>query len=89
MGLAVSARNTCYDNDLYQQGVITPYNRLRAMQDAVEADGRKATEQEMLEGATLLKTILDTKGCPASEQTERFADLLADSGMECKLVLPF
>ena len=89
MGLAVSARNTCYDNDLYQQGVITPYNRLRAMQDAVEADSRKATEQEMLEGAQLLNTILDTKGCPAAEQTERFADLLADSGMEQKLVLPF
>ena len=50
---------------------------------------RKATEQEMLEGAQLLKTILDTKGCPTAEQAERFADLLSDSGMEQKLVLPF
>lgn len=89
MGLAVSARNTCWDNELYRQGVITPYNRLRAMQDKVEAEGRKADEAEMLEGAQLLKTILDTKGCPKSEQDERFADLLADTGMEQSLALPF
>ena len=89
MGLAVSARNTCWDNELYRQGVILPYNRLRSMQDQVEAEARKATEAEMLEGAQLLKTILDTKGCPQEEQAERFADLLADTGMEQKLILPF
>ncbi len=89
MGLAVSARNTCWDNEQYRQGVILPYNRLRSMQDQVEAEARKATEEEMLEGARLLKTILDTKGCPQAEQAERFADLLADTGMEQKLILPF
>ncbi len=87
MGLAVSARNTCWDNELYRQGVILPYNRLRSMQDQVEAEARKASESEMLEGARLLKTILDTKGCPQEEQAERFADLLADTGVE--LILPF
>ncbi len=89
MGLAVSARNTCWDNEVYRQGVILPYNRLRSMQDALEAESRKASEAEMLEGAQLLKTILDTKGCTQDEQAERFADLLADTGMERKLILPF
>ncbi len=89
MGLAVSARNTCWDNEIYRQGVIAPYNRLRAMQEQVESEGRKATEGEMLEGARLLKTILTTKGCPEGEQAERFSDLLADTGMEQKLLLPF
>jgi [acyl-carrier-protein] S-malonyltransferase len=89
MGLAVSARNTCWDNELYRQGVIQPYNTLRSMQERVEAEERAATEAEMLQGAQLLKTILDTKGCPQAEQAERFADLLADTGMEQKLVLPF
>ena len=89
MGLAVSARNTCWDNEVYQQGVIQPYNRLRSMQDRVETEARAASEEEMLAGAQLLKTILDTKGCPQSEQAERFADLLADTGMERKLILPF
>ena len=59
------------------------------MQDKVEAEARKASEAEMLEGAKLLKTILDTKGCPQAEQDERFADLLADTGMEQSLKLPF
>ncbi len=89
MGLAVSARNTCWDNDAYRDGVITPYNRLRAMQDKTEAEGRAATEEEMLEGAKLLKAILTTKGCPEKEQAERFYELLADTGMERKLQLPF
>jgi [acyl-carrier-protein] S-malonyltransferase len=89
MGLAVSARNTCWDNELYRQGVIQPYNTLRSMQERVEAEERGVTEAEMLQGAQLLKTILDTKGCPQAEQAERFADLLADTGMEQKLVLPF
>ena len=89
MGLAVSARNTCWDNELYRQGVIQPYNTLRSMQERVEAEERAATEAEMLQGAQLLKTILDTKGCPQAEQAERFADLLADTGMDQKLVLPF
>lgn len=87
MGLAVSARNTCWDNERYKAGVIAPYNRIRAMQDKVEAEGRAPTEAEMLEGASLLKTILDTKGCPAEEQTQRFSELLADTGVE--LILPF
>lgn len=89
MGLAVSARNTCWDNEIYRQGVIAPYNRLRAMQDKVEAEQRKASEAEMLEGARLLKTILTTKGCAEEEQAERFRDLLADTGMEQTLLLPF
>ncbi len=89
MGLAVSARNSCFDNELYRVGVIQPYNELRGMQDRVETEGRVATHEEMLRGATLLKTILDTKGCPMEEQADRFADLLADTGMEQKLVLPF
>lgn len=87
MGLAVSARNTCWDNEAYRDGVITPYNRLREMQEQVEADNRKATQPEMLKGAQLLKTILTTKGCPEKEQAERFAELLADTGMEQKLHL--
>ncbi len=89
MGLAVSARNTCWDHNAYQEGVISPYNRLRAMQDKTEAEGRAATETEMLEGAKLLKTILVTKGCPEEEQAQRFSELLADTGMERKLQLPF
>ncbi len=89
MGLAVSARNACWDNEAYRQGVIGPYNQLRTMQDRVEAEDRKATEEEMLEGARLLKTILTTKGCPEEDQAERFADLLADTGMEHRLLLPF
>ncbi len=89
MGLAVSTRNTCFDNEAYTRGVIAPYNRLRSMQDKVEAEERVATEAEMLEGARLLKTILDTKCCPEQEQEERFAELLVDSGMEQKLQLPF
>ncbi|KHT61514.1 hypothetical protein RJ45_22500 [Photobacterium gaetbulicola] len=67
MAIAVATRNTNDDLQVYEQGVVQPYNTLKALNEAGEVTAEKAHQALML-----LKTIMVTKGVPAAEQRQRF-----------------
>ena len=77
MGLAVATRNQCFDEAAYEAGVVKPYERLRAMQQASE--GREATTEEKLEALTLLKQIFATKQVPPEERAHKLRRLAIDT----------
>lgn len=77
MGLAVATRNRCLDDAAYEAGVIKPYERLQAMQQA--AEGRDATSEEKQEALTLLKRIFATKRVPEEEQKHKLHRLAIDT----------
>ncbi|MGR5066593.1 ACP S-malonyltransferase [Photobacterium sp. DNB22_13_2] len=67
MAIAVATRNTNDDLQAYEQGVVQPYNTLKALNEAGEVTVANAHQ-----ALALLKTIMDTKGVPAEEQHQRF-----------------
>ncbi len=77
MGLAVATKNNCLDEDAYEAGVVKPYERLQAMQQA--AEGREATTDEKLEALALLKKIFATKQVPLQEQQHKLRRLALDT----------
>lgn len=77
MGLAVATKNNCLDDAAYEAGVVRPYERLQAMQQAL--DGREATTEEKLEALGLLKKIFATKQVPMEEQQHKLRRLALDT----------
>ncbi len=77
MGLAVATRNRCFDEAAYEAGVVRPYERLQAMQEA--AQGRDATTEEKAEALALLMKIFATKQVPAEEQQHKLRRLAIDT----------
>ncbi|UXI00911.1 ACP S-malonyltransferase [Photobacterium sp. TY1-4] len=70
MAVAVSTRNTNDDLKAYEQGVVQPYNQLKALHEAGDVSPETARS-----ALGLLKTILDTKGVSALEQKQRFQQI--------------
>ena len=65
---AVCARNSNWDNNEYNKGVVEPYNKMRQLKDSIEATGSKASLDDMIEAFEMLKVILKTKLVDISEQ---------------------
>ena len=80
MGIAVATKNTNWDDEEYNKGVIAPYNEMKNIQTKVEKENRKATVDEMKRTIELLLKIFATKKTPFEEQKSRFEELFADSG---------
>ncbi|MDR2045181.1 MAG: ACP S-malonyltransferase [Clostridium sp.] len=75
LAIAVSTRNTNWDEAEYQAGVVRPYEKIEAIQKELDETGKLPERGQMLEAWNLLKTILQTKRVPPEEQEERFQEL--------------
>ncbi|MEW9698045.1 ACP S-malonyltransferase [Paenibacillus sp. SI8] len=80
LGIAVSTRNSNWDQEEYQRGVIVPYKQIQQLKEHLETNGVDPSKEQMIEGMTLLKTIFETKKLPKLEQIERFHQLLSETG---------
>ncbi|MCG7495636.1 ACP S-malonyltransferase [Vibrio sp. Of7-15] len=80
MAAAVSTRNTNWDTESYQKGVVAPYQRLKEMHDAVLEEGSDASASQALAAVELLKTIMLTKGANENELHERIRDVAQATG---------
>ncbi|MBB6039543.1 ACP S-malonyltransferase [Phytomonospora endophytica] len=79
LGVAAATRNTNFDAEAYDTGVVKPYHRLRRMNTALGREERAATTEEMREAMDLLLTILRTKGVRPEERRVRVEELLRDT----------
>nr|WP_154958153.1 ACP S-malonyltransferase [Paenibacillus xylanexedens] len=80
MAAAVSTRNRNWNNEEYEQGVIIPYKKMQAMQEALEQAGALPSKEQMKESVEWLKCIMDTKGVPIKEQEQRFREIFEATG---------
>lgn len=82
MGLAVSTKNMCQNDDDYEVGVIAPYKQLQAMQEQISSEGRNADMDEMVKAKNLLIRIFNTKKISQEEQDIRLKRLYTDTDTE-------
>jgi len=80
MAIAVCTRNTNWDNDEYQRGVIEPYKKIQQMQDELDQNGLQPTKEQMIQALEMLRSVFITKRTPIDEQIERFNQILDETG---------
>ncbi|QNU68463.1 ACP S-malonyltransferase [Ruminiclostridium herbifermentans] len=80
IAIAVCTKNSNWDNDEYQNGVVIPYRRIQEMLLYLEKEGKEPTLEQMQDALEMLKSVLNTKRTPISEQIEKFNQVFDESG---------
>lgn len=82
LGVAVATKNNNHNDAEYEAGVVQPYNKISALAETVENEGRKASRQEMDEAIEMLLSVFRTKRTPIEEQRRRFEELFIETGTQ-------
>lgn len=80
LAVGVATENKCFDNDIYDKGVIQPYKRIQGIQEEIDKTGSKPSLEQMKEALDNLKVVLDTKMVSAEEQAEWFNQIFDETG---------
>lgn len=80
MAVAVSTKNSNFNNEEYQDGVIEPYRRIKEIQEDIEENGVNPSKEQAQEALDMLKTVFDTKKTPIEEQKDRFNQIFEATG---------
>lgn len=64
---AVCSKNSNWDDQEYQKGVVEPYRKVKASKDEIVKENRQPTSDEVLEALNMLKSVLTTKKVNAEE----------------------
>jgi len=76
LGVAVSTKNNCQDEELYKRKVVDSYNEIRNIHDQVLSENREPNAEEERSALNLLKLIMDTKEVSESEQQARVNQIM-------------
>jgi len=76
LGAAVSTPNKNWDNQQYQENVVKPFERIRALQQSLENNMEDPTVEDMKQALQMLYGVFRTKGTPENEQANKFAAIL-------------
>lgn len=77
---AVATRNRNWDEAAYRSGAIEPYRGIEAIQEKLDAEERGPDPGEMKEAFGLLIRILETKGVPEGERSQRLREIVKRTG---------
>lgn len=80
LAAAVSTKNSNWNNDEYEKGVIEPYNQIQQMQIELENNSLEPTHEQMLTALNMLHSVFVTKRTPVEEQKQRITQILKDTG---------
>ena len=76
LGAAVSAKNNCQDDELYQNNVVASYNKIQDIYDNLQYENRKPSREEAEMSLYLLKLILDTKQVSEQERDRKINEII-------------
>lgn len=82
MGVAVCTKNSNWDENEYQKGVVEPFRNIKQKQIKLEEEGVEPTLAQAEEAMLMLRSVFKTKGTPEKEQTERFNQILKETDTE-------
>ncbi|MDO6421233.1 ACP S-malonyltransferase [Saccharophagus degradans] len=85
LAVAVATRNSNWDEEAYQNGVVTPYQKLKAMHESYKTAPKEITTDDVHTALSLVQTILNTKGVPADERKSRYQQIVEQTGVENQL----
>ncbi len=80
LAIGVATENKCFDNEIYNKGVVEPYRNIQRIQDEIEKTSSKPSLEQAKEALANLKVIMDTKMVPSSEQDEWFNQIFDETG---------
>ncbi len=80
IAIAVCTRNSNWDNNEYNKGVVMPYKRIQEMLVSLEKEGKVPTLKQMNDALEMLRTVFITKRTPLNEQIERFNQVFDETG---------
>lgn len=72
---AVCTKNSNWDDQEYQKGVVEPYRKVKALKDEIVKENRQPTLDEVLEALNMLKSVLTTKKVSAEEMKQLFDEI--------------
>ena len=81
LAVVVCTKNYNWNSEEYYKGVITPYRKIKEMQEYLEIEGKEPSIEQMREVLQLLQSIFLTKKVSINEQIERFNEIFDDSGV--------
>ncbi|MES2825086.1 MAG: ACP S-malonyltransferase [Pseudomonadota bacterium] len=82
LAVAVATRNTNWDNDSYQQGVIEPYQQLKRIHEEYSQQGVPLSKTLVGKIIALLRGIMICKGASSDEQLQRIAQIAEQTGYQ-------
>lgn len=80
LAIAVCTKNYNDDNGEYERGVVEPYRKIMKLQLELEGLGKSPTLAQAEEALVMLRSVFVTKRTPASEQEERFRQIIGETG---------
>jgi [acyl-carrier-protein] S-malonyltransferase len=80
LAVAVSTKNNNWDEVSYRQGVIEPYQKIKAMYDHSQQLSADPEPAQLTEALDLLRLIFTTKGTPLEEQRMRYLHIAEVTG---------
>lgn len=82
---AVCTKNSNWNEQEYQKGVVEPYRRIKSLKEELEKEGRLPTVEEVKEALEMVKSVFATKGTPMEEQAERFNEIFQETGAAARI----
>lgn len=80
IAIAVCTKNTNWNDQEYQKGVVEPYREVKKLKEEIEKEGRQPTTDEVMQALNMLKSVLNTKKVPKEEQIQKFNEIFQKSG---------
>lgn len=75
---AICTKNSNWDEQEYQKGVVEPYRQIKQMKDEIVKAGRQPANDEVRKALDMLKSVLATKKVPDKEQSQDFNEILSE-----------
>ncbi|WCT58027.1 ACP S-malonyltransferase [Paenibacillus kyungheensis] len=79
LAIAVCTRNSNWDQEEYEEGVIKPYRQIQTMLAEIEAAAVEPTLEQKRAALNMLKLVFATKRTPLEEQQMRFSQLFEET----------
>lgn len=77
--MAVSTRNSNWNDEEYETGVVKPYREIARLQEELERDGQQPTVEQMKLALDMLQSVMRTKKVPKEECTEIYHRILRET----------
>jgi [acyl-carrier-protein] S-malonyltransferase len=82
LAIAVCTKNSNWNDDEYQNGVIEPYRKIHKMVEDLEKEDIAPTIDQLHQAFDMLKSVFVTKGTSSEEQMERFNQIFAETKLD-------
>ncbi|MGG0537715.1 ACP S-malonyltransferase [Priestia aryabhattai] len=83
---AVCTKNSNWDADIYREGVIEPYRKIKSIYEKLEEYGNDPSDKDIISALEMLNKVLNTKNIEISEQKKIFSNLFNKTDIE--LIIP-